>query len=87
MNTSSEQRIFTITHIGQIAVSYKEGQKLSFPKDYTDEKITWEINLKSGLQYTDLDLIEKNDQGELCFGNRMDGITFAHVLFKIKEVV
>ena len=87
METSDKQRVFTVTHVGQIAVTYKEGQKLSFPQKHTDEDIAWEVNFKSGLQVSDLGLINKNDKGELCFGDRMDGITFNYVLLKIKEVV
>ncbi len=83
--TPAPQREFTVTHVGQIAVNYKVGQKLSYPKEDTDDTIAWKVNFNCGLQTLDLGFLNKNNEGELCFGARMDGRTFETVVLKIKE--
>lgn len=87
METKTAQRVFIITYVGQIATTYTTGKKLSFPQDHTDDKIAWEVNFKSGLQFLDLGLINKNENGELCFGTRMDGITSKTVVLKLREAI
>jgi hypothetical protein len=77
-------RTFTVTYVGQIATTYTTGQKLSFKERDTDQTIASKVNMNSGLKFIDLGFTGKNEAGEMCFAQRMDGRNFGNIL-RIKE--
>lgn len=84
METTTKQRVFTITHVGKVTTTYTTGKKLSFPKEDSDDRVASKVNLGSGLQFIDLGYTGKNESGEMCFAQRMDGENFGEIL-RIKE--
>lgn len=79
-------RVFEITFAGPGSCGYAEHQRLSFPKEASDDDVAFKMKMDADSSTFDLKYTGKTEGGEWMFARHMDGIYSATVV-RMKEIL